>query len=375
MYTKYVKQSLEDILRGDVVEFDLYTEDGVLLLASGTKLDSSKRSLLYSLKSTNFDVYMKVDLDERTLKFDKVIELDKTVKERAEQTLSYMFNENTDIANSLDSVKTLSDSITDLILSSNSVSISLDALKCSDEYTYKHSLDVATISILIGRELGLNASALRELATAGLLHDVGKRNISKEILHKNGRLDDNEFEIIKQHPVFTYQLLQPLDQVSEVIKQACLQHHEKWNGSGYPFHLEGQNINYYSRILAVADVFDALVTDRPYHKHYTPSDTIEMMNSMIGHFDMDVYKLFLKTVVLYPVGTLITLSDGSHAIVIENNKANILRPIVKRVEDNKILNLLEDMSTFNLTIVSEYADIDAANPLDDKTAVAIKGGS
>ena len=375
MYTKYVKQSLEDILRGDVVEFDLYTEDGVLLLASGTKLDSSKRSLLYSLKSTNFDVYMKVDLDERTLKFDKVIELDKTVKERAVQTLSYMFNENTDIANSLDSVKTLSDSITDLILSSNSVSISLDALKCSDEYTYKHSLDVATISILIGRELGLNASALRELATAGLLHDVGKRNISKEILHKNGRLDDNEFEIIKQHPVFTYQLLQPLDQVSEVIKQACLQHHEKWNGSGYPFHLEGQNINYYSRILAVADVFDALVTDRPYHKNYTPSDTIEMMNSMIGHFDMDVYKLFLKTVVLYPVGTLITLSDGSHAIVIENNKANILRPIVKRVEDNKILNLLEDMSTFNLTIVSEYADIDAANPLDDKTAVAIKGGS
>ena len=99
-----------------------------------------------------------------------------------------------------------------------------------------------------------------------------------------------------------------------------------------------------------------------------------MMNSMIGHFDMDVYKLFLKTVVLYPVGTLITLSDGSHAIVIENNEANILRPIVKRVEDNKILNLLEDMSTFNLTIVSEYADIDAANPLDDKTAVAIKGG-
>ncbi len=375
MYTKYVKHSLEDIFKHDVIDLDLYTEDGVLLLASGTKLDSSIKELLRGLQNTSFDVYIKVDLDEKALKFDKVVELDKVVKERAVQTLSYMFNESTDLADSIENVTTLSNSITDIILSSDSLSVSLEALKCSDEYTYKHSLDVATISTLIGRGLGLNYNALKELATAGLLHDVGKRNISKEILHKNGRLDDNEFATIKQHPVFTYQLLQPLDQLSEVIKQACLQHHEKWNGSGYPLHLEGQNINYYARILAVADVFDALVTDRPYHKHYTPSDAIEMMNSMIGHFDMDVYKLFLKTVVLYPVGTIITLSDGTHATVLENNKANILRPIVKRLDDNKVLNLLDDMSTYNLTIVSEYADEDAANPLEDKMALARKENS
>lgn len=375
MYTKYVKQSLVELLQHDVITSDLYTEDGVLLLAKGTKLDSSIRELLQELNSINFNTFIKVDLDERTLKFDKVVELDKAVKERAVQTLSYMFNESTEVEDSIDDVNTLSNSITEIILSSDSLSISLEALKCSDEYTYKHSLDVATISTLIGRGLGLKAKELKDLATAGLLHDIGKRNISKEILHKNGRLDDQEFEIIKQHPVFTYKLLQPLDQVSEVIKQACLQHHEKWNGTGYPLHLEGQNINYFARILAVADVFDALVTDRPYHKHYTPSDAIEMMNSMIGHFDIDVYKLFLKTVVLYPVGTIVTLSDGSKATIVENKKANILRPVVKRVEDGKILDLLDDMSTFNLTIVSEFADDDAANPLNDKMAVARKESS
>ena len=375
MYTKYVKQSLVELLQHDVITSDLYTEDGVLLLAKGTKLDSSIRELLQELNSINFNTFIKVDLDERTLKFDKVVELDKAVKERAVQTLSYMFNESTEVEDSIYDVNTLSNSITEIILSSDSLSISLEALKCSDEYTYKHSLDVATISTLIGRGLGLKAKELKDLATAGLLHDIGKRNISKEILHKNGRLDDQEFEIIKQHPVFTYKLLQPLDQVSEVIKQACLQHHEKWNGTGYPLHLEGQNINYFARILAVADVFDALVTDRPYHKHYTPSDAIEMMNSMIGHFDIDVYKLFLKTVVLYPVGTVVTLSDGSKATIVENKKANILRPVVKRVEDGKILDLLDDMSTFNLTIVSEFADDDVANPLNDKMAVARKESS
>ena len=375
MFTKYIKQSLDEVLKGSVITSDLYTEDAVLLVSAGTKIDSSIRDLLKDLNAINFDVFVRVDLDERALKFDKVVELDKAVKERAEQTFSYMFNDSNNLKDGMDSVTTLSKSITDIILSSDSLSVSLEALKCSDEYTYKHSLDVATISTLIGRGLGLKANDLRDLATAGLLHDVGKRQISKSILHKNGPLDDNEFAIIKQHPLYTYNLLQPLDTVSEVIRQACLQHHEKWNGSGYPLHLEGHNINFFARIITVADVFDALVTDRPYHKHYTPSDAIEMMNSMIGHFDIDVYKLFLKTIVLYPVGTLVTLSDGSKATVVENNKANILRPVVQRVEDGKILNLLEDMSTFCLTIVSEFTDTDAANPMQDKLAIARKESS
>ena len=375
MFTKYIKQSLDEVLKGSVITSDLYTEDAVLLVSAGTKIDSSIRDLLKDLNAINFNVFVRVDLDERALKFDKVVELDKAVKERAEQTLSYMFNDSNNLKDGMDSVTTLSKSITDIILSSDSLSVSLEALKCSDEYTYKHSLDVATISTLIGRGLGLKANDLRDLATAGLLHDVGKRQISKAILHKNGPLDDNEFAIIKQHPLYTYNLLQPLDTVSEVIRQACLQHHEKWNGSGYPLHLEGHNINFFARIITVADVFDALVTDRPYHKHYTPSDAIEMMNSMIGHFDIDVYKLFLKTIVLYPVGTLVTLSDGSKATVVENNKANILRPVVQRVEDGKILNLLEDMSTFCLTIVSEFTDTDAANPMQDKLAIARKESS
>ena len=375
MFTKYIKQSLDEVLKGSVITSDLYTEDAVLLVSAGTKIDSSIRDLLKDLNAINFNVFVRVDLDERALKFDKVVELDKAVKERAEQTLSYMFNDSNNLKDGMDSVTTLSKSITDIILSSDSLSVSLEALKCSDEYTYKHSLDVATISTLIGRGLGLKANDLRDLATAGLLHDVGKRQISKSILHKNGPLDDNEFAIIKQHPLYTYNLLQPLDTVSEVIRQACLQHHEKWNGSGYPLHLEGHNINFFARIITVADVFDALVTDRPYHKHYTPSDAIEMMNSMIGHFDIDVYKLFLKTIVLYPVGTLVTLSDGSKATVVENNKANILRPVVQRVEDGKILNLLEDMSTFCLTIVSEFTDTDAANPMQDKLAIARKESS
>ena len=306
MYTKFVAQNINEILSKPIITSDLYTEDGVLLLAQGTKVDSNIRSLLGDLSNIDFNVFIKVELDENNLKFDKVVEIDKAVKERAVQTLSYMFNDSTNVADSIESVESLSSSITEIILSSDSLSINLAALKCSDEYTYKHSLDVATISTLMGRELGLKQKDLKDLATSGLLHDLGKRQINKNILHKNGRLDDNEFAVIKQHSMYTYNMLRPLTNVSEVIKQACLQHHEKWNGSGYPLQLEGFNINYFARILAVADVFDALVTDRPYHKHYTPSDAIEMMNSMIGHFDIDIYKLFLRTIVLYPVGTAVS---------------------------------------------------------------------
>ena len=373
MFTKYVPQNISDYLAYQNLPVSLYTEDGVLLLAEGTRIDEGIRHLIQDLKQSKFQVFSRIDLDDKLLKFDKVVELDKELKARTAQTMFYLFNDSeSKLETNIEGATELASTLTEIILSSNSLSVNLEALKCSDEYTYKHSLDVATISTLIGRELGLHSRELKELATAGLLHDIGKRNISKEILNKNGSLTDAEFMVMKQHSTFTYDLLKPSIQVTEPVKQGCLQHHEKWNGNGYPNHLEGYNINYYARIMAVADVFDALVTDRPYHKHYTPSDAIEMMSSMVGHFDIDIYKLFLRTIVLYPVGSLIKLSNNTYATVLENHKENILRPTVKLVDTGKVLNLLDDLSTFNLTIISESKDTDAANPMDDKMAIARK---
>lgn len=375
MYTKYVKQNVADILTEKTIQTDLYTADGVLLLAKNTKVDEGISNLLHELSSIKFEVYRRVDLDNNELKFDKVLELDKEVKSRAVQTLAYMFSPRSDIDSSISAVQDLSSTLTEVILGTDSLSVSLESLKCSDEYTFKHSLDVAAIATLLGRGLGLKKAELQDLATAGLLHDLGKRKIPTEILHKQGTLTDEEFEIIKQHPLYTYELLKDVTSIGEPVKQACLQHHEQWNGSGYPYHLEGRNINDYARVLAVADVFDALVTDRPYHKHYTPSDAIEMMTGMVGHFDMDIYKLFLQTVVLYPVGTVVTLSNGKLATIVENHKENILRPSVKLVDENLLLNLYDDSTTYHLTIINSVNDTDASDPSMDKMAVERKESS
>lgn len=203
------------------------------------------------------------------------------------------------------------------------------ALQNYDDYTYKHCLRVAMLSTGIANELHLSQGDIKEVILAALLHDIGKSNIDHEIIVKPGRLTDEEFDKIKQHPYIGYRILKQTGGYSANVLSGVLFHQEKFDGSGYPTGLAGKKIPLIARILTVADVFDALTSNRPYRRPWSVAETEEYMLGGCGvHFDFDVTAAFLRSFNPYPVGTMVSLSDGRHGVVVKNN-TNVLRPVVR----------------------------------------------
>lgn len=238
------------------------------------------------------------------------------------------------------------------VLADDAVAVDLGMLKVSDEYTFKHSVDVAAMSVVIGKNFGLSETELRNLSIAGLLHDVGKAKIPAEVLNKPGKLSDLEFDLMKQHTLFGFQILKEKGTFSMDIMLGVLQHHEKLNGRGYPQKLPSDKVSKFARIISVADVFDALVTKRPYKNPFPMSTATEMIMSMSEELDIDVIKVFLNTVILYPVDSLVTLSTGEMAKVVENTPGYPLRPKIVGLKSGRLYDLGGDKDCANLVIVT-----------------------
>ncbi|MBQ7678215.1 MAG: HD-GYP domain-containing protein, partial [Lachnospiraceae bacterium] len=245
----------------------------------------------------------------------------------------------------------VSEELTRAIMKYDAVAVDIAALKISDEYTFKHSVDVASLAMIIGKKYGLKKNEIRELGIAGLLHDVGKSQIPLEILNKPGKLNDEEFHQMKYHSLFGYKILEKSSGFSMAIKSGVLQHHEKMNGHGYPMGVGADKIHKFARIISVADVYDALVTERPYKKGFPKKDAIEILMTMTDDLDIDVMKSFLTSIILYPVDSIVKLSNGEYAKVVENNPDYPLRPKVVATESGKVYDLNNDISCQSILIL------------------------
>ncbi|MDD3428673.1 MAG: HD-GYP domain-containing protein [Oscillospiraceae bacterium] len=259
----------------------------------------------------------------------------------------------------LEKTKKLAEELVMYILSKDQYLVNIIDIKDYDTYTYSHSMFVSILSVLIGTQLGYNKQQLSELALCGLMHDIGKLDIPLEIINKTTALTDEEFALIRQHPQKSIDRLRPCRSMPQRVLNGIACHHEKYDGTGYPRGLDGENIPIYGRILALADVFDALTSQRSYRKAWAPCDTLEYMVAQSGtHFDDVLLSAFLHTVAAYPVGTLVRLSTGDIALVVCNHQQNTLRPTVRLVRGGLLgkrgteVNLLLDGDYLNVTVTA-----------------------
>ena len=333
---------------------NIYAEDGVLLLREGQKIQAQH---IAHLTNHGFQgVYIRDRISEG-IEIRSVISDD--LRNSAAGTVKEIFTQGlTAMAISPKTVKkaqTAVRSIVDEIIANRSLVVNMVDLKSYDDYTYYHSVNVGVLSVVLGTAFGMNRSSLYRLGLGAMLHDIGKVFISPKIIDKKGPLTAEEFSEVKKHPWLGYDYLTkagcefPISSLNGI-----LQHHERLDGSGYPSGLSGRQIHRPGSIIAVADVYDAMTSDRSYRAGMAPSEAIEYLMGGSGTlFDPDVVYLFTRKVAAFPLGTCVLLSNGLTAIVVENYRDCCLRPKVRILNDETsptYYDLKNDSSLSNITI-------------------------
>lgn len=232
--------------------------------------------------------------------------------------------------------RTAVDTIVDSILRNNDALAWLTKIKHQDDYTAEHCLNVCVLTATFARHLGMVESDIRKVALSGLLHDVGKAKIPEQILTKTGRLTDEEFDLMKRHPVFGRDLLASLKAPDRAAIDVAHSHHERIDGRGYPRGLSEQQIPYFAKLISIVDCYDAITSNRCYDSARASMEALDIIYKGRGNqFDSYLAEAFIKCIGIYPPGSIVELTNGSAAIVISSNKDNKLRPKVLMVRNSE----------------------------------------
>lgn len=250
----------------------------------------------------------------------------------------------------------------DSVFRNESAAAAISKLKAFDEYTYTHCINVSILAVILGKRLGYSRDKLELLGIAGIFHDVGKSVIPDAILNKPDKLSTAEMNIMRTHPLRGYQILKDQPGVSKEVLRGCLEHHEKFDGSGYPRGLKGDQISNFSRLLTVVDIYDALTSKRVYKDPMPPGKVLAMMYKWrVTDFHPNIVEEFIKSMGVYPVGSFVRLDSGNHAVVIDHNIGNPLNPSIRVVYDSKMQKI--PMTTVNLSDHdNELKIVDVINP-------------
>lgn len=340
-----------------VVAKDVYGKYGEIYLTRNTKLTNKYIMQLEILG------YLGLYIDDEISEGIEVHEVINPVVrieaiDRVKDVYVSIKNNNKGILNNWKELDQLTENIISNILGNENAVYNIMYMKSHDDYTYTHCVNVALLVAIVGKKSMMNKSVLIDLFKSALMHDIGKLFIPVSILNKPGRLSNDEYGLVKQHSLKGYDYLMEQGCLSAQGRRGVLMHHEYHNGKGYPFGISDAGINRYAKALCVCDVYDALVSDRPYRKAWSQSEAFEYIMANNGSmFDPEMARVFIDNITPYNLGSIIQLSNGYKAIVVSNNKGLPLRPIIRVIEEegNRITPYEVDLKndTYYLDVVIE----------------------
>ena len=334
---RYVKA--EHLEKGMVLVYSLYDNNEKVLLKANRKLTQNYINRIQQMDIMGLYVFEDDEITEHTPIISEQTRL------KAIKSLKRL---------NIDDCIFIANNIVEEIRESESMIVETINLSTYDNYTYTHSVNVNILSVILGVACGLTDDDLKKLSQAALLHDIGKTCVPIEILNKPGKLNEEEWEEMRKHPRYGYNMLKDNHDISSVTRNAILSHHENGDGSGYPRGLTSDRIHLFAKIIHIADVYDALTTKRIYKDAMNPADALEyLMANADRLFDRQLLTIFMEYIAPYPLGVQVELSTGQKAIVVKNNRAMLSRPVV-RLDGGALINLLEHL---DITIVKLLTDL------------------
>lgn len=351
---------IEKVKEGMIVGEKIYGNNGQTLINSGARLKEEyiKKLRIAGLKGIYIedelskDIHIK-ELVESSLKNEAL----NTVRDISKSAITGKEFSQKDY----EKISTIVNDVLSQIICKPKLLVNIIDLKTFDDYTYFHSVNVGVISMSIGAHMGMSRYSLRKLGIGAFMHDLGKLYIPKEILNKPGKLTHEEMEIMKTHPLEGFMHINDKIKMPEDVRQSILDHHERPDGLGYPEGKIESQISRLGSIISVADVYDALTSNRPYRKAWPPAEAIEyIMGSINSQFSENIVNSFLKKVAPYPVGTMVKLSNGAVGIVMKNYNDMTLRPKIKIIKEFEkdvepyIIDLKYDANSLDITILQNY---------------------
>lgn len=235
-----------------------------------------------------------------------------------------------------DKVSSVVEKMVDSVFNNQDALTTLTRLKSYDDYTFAHSVNVCILSITLGRHMRLERDALQDLGMGAILHDIGKTRVNPKVLKKPGMLTPQEFEDIKMHTIYGMEILTTAKDISSDTAYVAMQHHEKYDGSGYMKGLKGNDIHIFSKISSVSDTYDAMTSNRVYQKGLLPEDALKKLYTMRDkHFESAFVDRLIKALGIYPIGSIVELNNGEVGVVKLINHSSPMKPTVTIFLDGK----------------------------------------
>lgn len=350
---------IEYVREGNFLAQSLFNDNGQILLSKGVILNNR---LILKIKEAGF-LYLYINDNKNEEVINDVIKPE--IRQKAIASIKKIYTA-IDQENGIHLQKRFNYTVTDLknviegivddMFAEKNIMIQLVDIRNLDNYTYSHSVNVAILSLVIGISYGLNKNDLYDLTLGALLHDIGKMFIPEDLLKKPGALTMDEFNIVQQHSLRGFNYMKDELNINAKSRIISLQHHEKIDGTGYPYKLKDKEINLFSKIVSIADVYDGLTSDRIYRKAIPVHEALEYIMGGCGRlFDFNLVQAFVKKVVPYPIGTIIKLSNNTIGIVENVNLDFPLRPTVKIIKEKEKIcsEYIIDLTKENTIVVED----------------------